>query len=109
MKSNKKYLTFTIFQKIGSSKEMFLDRYEKQGIIKIIKKQNVKFVRLQFTDFLATKKGDNYWIYGDRAIAKMNIGDYKGALKDFDEILELEQKEIYKEKRKECLEKINKK
>ena len=38
----------------------------------------------------------------------MNIGDYKGAIKDFDKILELEPKEIYKEKRKECLEKINK-
>ena len=39
----------------------------------------------------------------------MNIGDYKGAIKDFDKILELESKETYKEKRKECLEKINKK
>ena len=54
-------------------------------------------------------KEDNYWVYGDRAIAKMNIRDYKGAIKDFDKILELEPKEIYKEKRKECLEEINKK
>jgi tetratricopeptide (TPR) repeat protein len=54
-------------------------------------------------------KEDNYWIYGDRAIAKMRIGDYKGAIKDFDKILELEPKEIFKEKREECLKKINKK
>ena len=51
----------------------------------------------------------NYWIYGDRAIAKMAICDYKGAMKDFDKVLELEPKEIYREKREECLKKINKK
>ena len=48
----------------------------------------------------------NYWIYGDRGIAKMNIGDYKGAIKDFDIILELEPKDIYEEKKKECLKKL---
>jgi radical SAM superfamily enzyme YgiQ (UPF0313 family) len=46
---------------------------------------------------------DNYWVYGDRAIAKMNIGDYSGAIKDFDKILKLEPNEIYKQKRQECL------
>ena len=46
---------------------------------------------------------DNYWIYGDRAIAKMCIGDYKGAIEDFDKALKLENKEVYKEKRQECL------
>ena len=34
--------------------------------------------------------------------------DYEGALKDFDKVLKLEPKEIYKEKREECLEKLNK-
>ena len=53
--------------------------------------------------------GTNYWIYGDRGIAKMNIRDYKGAIKDFDKILDLEPKEIFKEKREECIEKMNKK
>lgn len=48
-------------------------------------------------------KEDNYWIYWDRAIAKMNIKDYKGAIKDFDKILKIESKEIYIQKRKECL------
>ena len=50
----------------------------------------------------------NYWIYGDRGIAKMSIGDYKGAIKDFDKILDLEPKDIYKEKREECLDLLNK-
>ena len=53
-------------------------------------------------------KEDNCWIYGDRGIAKMNIGDYKGAIKDFDKILELEPKEIYKEKKEECIDLLNK-
>ena len=52
---------------------------------------------------------DNYWIYGDRAVAKMNIGDYKGALKDFDKIIKLYPKDIYKQKRQECLNLLNKK
>lgn len=46
---------------------------------------------------------DNYWIYGDRAIAKMNIKDYKGAIKDFNKVLKLEPKEIYKQKRQEAI------
>ena len=48
-------------------------------------------------------KEDNYWIYGDRAIAKMNIGDYKGAVEDFDKVLKLDPKEIYEQKKQECL------
>ena len=51
-------------------------------------------------------KEDNCWIYGDRGIAKMNIGDYKGAIKDFDIMLESGTKEIYEEKKKECLKKL---
>ena len=51
-------------------------------------------------------KEDNCWIYGDRGIAKMNIGDYKGAIKDFDIILELEPQEAYIKSRQECLQKL---
>lgn len=54
-------------------------------------------------------KEDNCWIYWDRAIAKMNIEDYKGALKDIDEILKIEPKEVYKQKRNECVSFLNKK
>ena len=54
-------------------------------------------------------KDDNYWIYGDRAVAKMNIGCYKDALKDFDKAMELEPTDIYKQKRQECLSLLNKK
>lgn len=50
---------------------------------------------------------DNYWIYGDRAIAKMYIGDYKGAIEDFDKALKSEDKEVYKQKRQECLNILN--
>ena len=39
----------------------------------------------------------------------MNIGDYKGAIKDFNKILELEPKEIFKKKIDECIEEMNKK
>ncbi|MDD3923137.1 MAG: radical SAM protein [Endomicrobiia bacterium] len=48
------------------------------------------------------------WIYGDRAIAKMKVGNYKSALKDFDRALQFESKEIYKQKKEECLNKIQK-
>ena len=54
-------------------------------------------------------KDDNYWIYGDRAVAKMNIGCYKDALKDFDKVMELEPTYVYKQKRQECLSLLNKK
>ena len=53
-------------------------------------------------------KEDNYWIYGDRAVAKMNLGDYKGALQDFDKVIKLYPKDIYKQKRQECLKLLNK-
>ncbi len=45
------------------------------------------------------------WIYGDLAIAKMNIGDYEGALKHFDTVLKsnIESKEMYSAKREECI------
>ena len=46
---------------------------------------------------------DNYWVYGDRAIAKMEIKDYDGAIKDFDKVLSLDPKEIYKQKRQEVI------
>ena len=48
-------------------------------------------------------KKDNQWIYADRAIAKMNINDYKGAIKDFNRVLKLEPKEIYEQKRQEAI------
>ena len=52
---------------------------------------------------------DNYWIYGDRAIAKMNIGNYKEAIEDFDKILKLDpNKDIYKQKKQECINLLNK-
>ena len=44
----------------------------------------------------------NYWILGDRAIAKMSIGDYDGAIKDFDKVLQLYPQEIYKKKKEEA-------
>lgn len=46
------------------------------------------------------------WIYGDLAIAKMNIGDYEGALKDFNVVLSYEKNEVYIQKREECLLKL---
>ena len=48
------------------------------------------------------------WIYGDRAIAQMKVGNYKSALKDFEKALQFESKEIYKQKKEECLNKIQK-
>ena len=88
--------------KIEQKRQSFQER-AKQEIDKGNFKEAIKY-------FNKVKiKEDNYWVYGDRAIAKMSIGDYKGAIKDFDKILELEPKEIYKEKRAECLKKINKK
>ena len=102
--------------------KLIIDRMRKNIFIKLNdkqekKKQNFQKIAKQEMDkgnfkqaikyFNKVKiKEDNYWIYGDRGIAKMNIGDYKGAIKDFDKVLELEPKEIYKEKREECLEKI---
>ncbi len=80
------------------------DKYEelaKQELDKGNFKQAIKY-------FDKTKiKEDNYWIYGDRAIAKMNIGDYEGAIKDFDKVIELDPKEIYKQKKQECLNLLN--
>ena len=51
---------------------------------------------------------DNYWIYFDRATAKMNIKDYTGAIQDLDEILKIAPKEIYTQKSNECLSFLNK-
>ncbi len=45
MKNNKKYIDSTIFQKVDSSKWMFFDGYEKQEIINIIKKYNLKIIK----------------------------------------------------------------
>ena len=93
---------FGLLERLLEQKRQSIQERAKQEMDKGNFKQAIKY-------FNKVKiKEDNYWIYGDRAIAKMNIGDYKGAIKDFDKILELEPKEIYKEKRKECLEKINK-
>ena len=50
---------------------------------------------------------NDYWVYGDRAIAKMKTGDYKGAIKDFDKVLQYEPKEIYEQKKQECLQLLN--
>jgi len=46
------------------------------------------------------------WIYGDRAIAEMNTGRYKAALKDFDKALQFCPDEVYRQKKEECLSKI---
>ena len=93
---------FGLLERLLEQKRQSIQERAKQEMDKGNFKQAIKY-------FNKVKiKEDNYWIYGDRAIAKMNIGDYKGAIKDFDKILELEPKEIYKEKRKECLEKMNK-
>jgi radical SAM superfamily enzyme YgiQ (UPF0313 family) len=92
-----------IFVKLNNELEKKIQRYQERAKIEIDKgnfKQAIKY-------FNKVKiKVDNYWVYGDRAIAKMNIGDYKGAIKDFDKILKLDPKEIYKEKREECLKKL---
>jgi len=80
------------------------DRYEvlaKQELDKGNYEQAIKYFNK------VTIKDDNAWIYGDRAIAKMNVGDYKGAIKDFDEVLKLDSKEIYKQKKQECLNLLN--
>ena len=100
------YKTKNIFYKLKNKLET-----DRQNFQKIAKEEMDKgnFKRaIKYFNKIKIKE-DNYWIYGDRGIAKMNIGDYKGAIKDFNKILELEPKEIFKEKREECLEKINKK
>ena len=80
------------------------DKYEllaKQELDKGNYKQAIKYFNK------VAIKDDNAWIYGDRAIAKMNAGDYNGAIKDFDEVLKLDPKEIYKQKKQECLNLLN--
>ena len=97
------YKTKNIFYKLKNKLET-----DRQNFQKIAKEEMDKgnFKRaIKYFNKVKIKE-DNCWIYGDRGIAKMNIGDYKGAIKDFDKVLELEPKEIYKEKREECLEKI---
>jgi len=42
------------------------------------------------------------WIYGDLAIAKMNIKDYKGALESFAVAVSGGQKDVYLQKMEEC-------
>lgn len=46
------------------------------------------------------------WIYGDRAIAEMNVGQYKAAMKDFSKALQFCPNEVYIQKKEECLKKI---
>ena len=97
------YKTKNIFYKLKNKLET-----DRQNFQKIAKEEMDKgnFKRaIKYFNKVKIKE-DNCWIYGDRGIAKMNIGDYKGAIKDFDIILELETKEIYEEKKKECLKKL---
>ena len=49
----------------------------------------------------------NSWIYADRAIAKMRIKDYEGAVQDFDRMQAIEKKEVYEKLKKECCDMIN--
>ena len=102
--------------------KLIIDRMRKNIFIKLNdkqekKKQNFQKIAKEEMDkgnfkraikyFNKVKiKEDNCWIYGDRGIAKMNIGDYKGAIKDFDIMLESGTKEIYEERKKECLKKL---
>ena len=100
------YKTKNIFYKLKNKLET-----DRQNFQKIAKEEMDKgnFKRaIKYFNKVKIKE-DNCWIYGDRGIAKMNIRDYNGAIKDFNKILELEPKEIFKEKREECLEKMNKK
>ena len=99
----------TMFDRISEVKKFKFvrvtdDKYEllaKQELDKGNYKQAIKYFNK------VAIKDDNAWIYGDRAIAKMNAGDYNGAIKDFDEVLKLDPKEIYKQKKQECLNLLN--
>ena len=97
------YKTKNIFYKLKNKLETDRQNFQKiakQEMDKGNFKQAIKyFNKVKVKEY-------NYWIYGDSGIAKMNIRDYKGAIKDFDKVLELEPKEKKKKKREECLEKI---
>ena len=100
-----RYKLFIILKKL-------ILKYKQKNKFKIIQKSKKYFYNkkynkaIKYFNKISIDK-TNYWIYGDRGIAKMTIGDYKGAIKDFDKILELEPKEIYREKREECLNLLN--
>ena len=93
------------FYKKVNRRNQNLKEYYKNKAKEAFNKENYKEAIKYFNKVKISE--DNYWIYGDRAIAKMNIGEYKEALKDFDKILELEQKEIYIQKKQECLALLN--
>lgn len=95
-----------MFLRLKYNKNSKFERYQKQAKEEFDKKNYKEAIKL----FNKIKiREDNYWIYGDRAIAKMCIGDYIGAIKDFDKMLQLDYREIFKQKRKECLALLNNK
>ena len=84
-----------IKEKIKSKQELNLRTAKREFDNKNYKKAIKYFNKVKITEH-------NYWILGDRAIAKMSIGDYDGAIKDFDKVLQLYPQEIYKKKKEEA-------
>ena len=103
------YSSYFIFFRIKCSVDIYINERNKDKFNKAKKYFDMGEYKKAIKYFSKVKiKEDNYWIYGDMAIAKMNIGDYKGALQDFDTVIKLYPKDIYKQKRQECLKLLNK-
>lgn len=110
-------LVFFLLKKFLAVLDYFLYSYRKVFDLVLLKKIRTRFAKQEFDRgnykqaikiFNKIKiNQDNQWIYADRAIAKMNINDYKGAIKDFDKIIKSDSNDFYIQKRKECLDKLN--
>lgn len=99
-----------IIDKIEEVKSFYFLKHNKDNKYKVMAKQELDKgnYKQAIKYFNKVKIYENdYWVYGDRAIAKMKIGDYKGAIKDLDKVLQLDPKEIYKQKKQECLNLLN--
>ncbi len=107
------YLKINFSEIIAYVNDIRRDWFIYKNSQKILKYKRLAKLYLDNSDFKKAVKFLNKlvkidtssWIYGDLAIAKMNTGDYEGALKDFDNVLKsgIEAKGIYEQKREECL------
>lgn len=111
-----RYIKFAVKLKIKKREILtFIDDIKNDFLIQRLSKKKKKYkntAKFYFDrcDFKNAEKALNKlaeidgspWIYGDLAIAKMNMLDYKGAMEYFNMAVTGEKKEVYLQKMEEC-------
>jgi len=106
LRSDNKYVypLVSLWNKIDRHKLAAAEKYQAKAK-QAFDEQNYKTAIKYFNKIKIGRH--NSWIYADRAIAKMRIKDYEGAVQDFDRMQAIEKKEVYEKLKKECCDMIN--